>query len=70
MIDPMPNERIKFYAKWFFFPGSPVAGILCQNQQKTDGLHPSSSLKHLDQYHNDGDHQQGMDDAAHRVASQ
>jgi hypothetical protein len=34
------------------------------------GLHPSSSLNHLEQYHNDGDHQQGMNDAAHRVAGQ
>ena len=35
-----------------------------------DGLHPSSSLEHLNQYYDDGNDQQGVNDAAHRVAGQ
>jgi len=53
---------------WDFLRRHPVAGIDNQNQQKSTGLHPSSSFKNLDQHHNDGDDQQGMKDTAHRVA--
>jgi hypothetical protein len=84
MIGPMSNERIQHYPKkaslplfasqnpWRpfmdFLPRHPVGGIDNQNQQKSNGLNPSSSFKNLDQHHNDGDYQQGMKDTAHRIA--